>query len=195
MTSDAAPAWQLVQIAELMRRAEHLHLGAMRLLPSEARAELPADSSATITAAEIEQLAARAAESAEIAEQIRLLAQRLPDEDVEIAYDDVREAAAADLAQGILDHERVLVAARVLDVAAGWPALAEALRVVDIRDSWTGWTPRRMLSAFRGAGEQLVNLALQLAEIPPESDYADCTAEQLARLASAIDELGHGWKP
>ncbi len=52
-----------------------------------------------------------------------------------------------------------------------------------------------MLSAFRGAGRQLVTLALQLADIPPETAYADCTAEQLARLADAIDELGRAWRP
>jgi hypothetical protein len=195
VTAHAAPAWQLVQIAELVRRAEELHLRAMNLLPPEARADIPERAVATMPAVEIEQLATAAAEGAEIAEQIRQLAQSLPDEDVEIAYEDVREAAAVDLARGMLDAERVLVAARVLDVASGWPALAETLRIVDIRDSWTDWTPRRMLSAFRGAGRQLVTLALQLADIPPETAYADCTAEQLARLADAIDELGRAWRP
>ena len=195
MTAHAAPAWQLVQIAELVRRAEELHLRAMNLLPPEARADILEGAVATMPAVEIEQLATAAAEGAEIAEQIRQLAQSLPDEDVEIAYEDVREAAAADLTRGMLDAERVLVVARVLDVATGWPALAETLRVVDIRDSWTDWTPRQMLSAFRGAGRQLVTLALQLADIPPETAYADCTAEQLARLADAIDELGRAWRP
>jgi hypothetical protein len=195
VTAHAAPAWQLVQIAELVRRAEELHLRAMNVLPPEARAEISEGAVATMPAVEIERLATAAAEGAEIAEQIRQLAQSLPDEDVEIAYEDVQEAAAADLARGMLDAERVLVAARVLDVATGWPALAETLRVVDIRDSWTDWTPRRMLSAFRGAGRQLVTLALQLADIPPETAYADCTAEQLARLADSIDELGRAWRP
>lgn len=195
MTGHASPAWRLVQIAELVRRAEELHLRAMNLLPPEARAEIPEGAAATMPAAEIEQLATTAAEGTEIAEQIRQLAQALADEDVEIAYEDVREAAAADLARGMLDADRVLVAARVLDVATGWPALAETLLAIDIRDSWTGWTPRRMLSAFRGAGRQLVSLALQLADVPPETAYADCTAEQVARLADAIDELGRAWRP
>jgi hypothetical protein len=195
VTVHAAPAWQLVQIAELVRGAEELHLRAMNLLPPEARAEILEDAAATMPAAEIEQLANTAAEAAEIAEQIHQLALSLPDEDVEILYEDVREAAGADLARGMLDAERVLIAACVLDVATGWPALAETLRVIDIRDSWTDWTPRRMLSAFRGAGRQLVTLALQLADIPPETAYADCTAEQLARLADAIDELGRAWRP
>jgi hypothetical protein len=195
VTTHSAPAWQLVQIAELVRRAEQLHLGAMRLLAPETRAEMPVGTIATMSAAEIQQLAATAAEGAEIAEQMRQLAERLPGEDVEIAYEDVREAAATDLAQGVLDPYRVLVAARVLDVATGWPALAEALRVVDIRDSWTGWTPRRMLSAFRGAGRKLVSHALQLADVPTDAVYSDCTADQLARLAAAIDELGRAWRP
>jgi len=195
VTETACPAWRLVQIAELVRRAEELHLRAMHLLPPAVRAEILEDAAARMPAAEIEQLTTAAAEGAEIAEQIRQLAQSLPDQDVEIAYEDVREAAAADLARGMIDAERVLVAARTLDVATGWPALAEALQVVDIRDSWVGWTPRRMLSAFRGSGRQLVSLALQLAEIPPETAYADCTPEQIARLANAIDELGRAWRP
>lgn len=195
MTDHAAPAWRLVEIAELVRRGEQLHLSAMSLLPSEVRAEMPEGTDTAIPAADIEQLASIAVESVEIAEQVCQLAQPLPDEDAVILYEDVREAAAADLAQGMLDHERVLVAARVLDVRAGWPALAEALRVVDIRDSWVHATPRRTLSAFRGAGRQLVTRALQLAGLSSEVAYADCTPEQLARLARAIDELGRTWRP
>lgn len=194
MTDQAAPAWRLVEIAELVRRGERLHLGAMRLLPSEVRAEMPEGADATVPAADVEELAGIAAESLEIAEQVRQLAQSLPDEDIEVVYADVREAAATDLAQGMLDHERVLLAARVLDVRSGWPALAEALRVVDIRDSWTHAMPRRTLSAFRRAGRQVVSRALQLAGLSAEATYADCTPEQLANLARAIDDLEGAWR-
>lgn len=193
--SPGAAAWRIVQIAELVRRAEQLHLAVMHVLPPEASAEISESAGTTMTAAEIEEIRSHAGEAAEIAEQIRQLAQSLPGEDVEIGYEDVREAAAADLAHGVLDPERVLVAARVLDVRIGWPALAEGLRAVDIRESWTGWAPRGMLSSFRGAGRQLVDRALELAGIPPETAYADCAPEQLARLAQAIEELGRGWRP
>ncbi|HMJ95779.1 MAG TPA: hypothetical protein VK486_07995, partial [Thermoleophilaceae bacterium] len=125
------PAWRLVQIGELVRRAEQLHLGTMRLLPPEARSDIPEGAAATMTAAELEQLAATAAEGAEVADQVRDLAQGLPDEDTVIHHEDVRDAAAADLGAGMLDPERVLIAARVLDVATGWPALADGLRTVD----------------------------------------------------------------
>lgn len=195
MTASASPAWALVQLAELVRRAEQLHLAALHVLPSEAGAEIPESAIVTVSVAEVDGLAAFASEAAEIAEHVRHLAQALPDGEVRIAYPDVHEAAAAELAQGILDPERVLVAARVLDVATGWPALAEALRVVDIPAGWSGWAPRGMLSAFRGADGQLVARALALAEIPPETGFADCAAEQLGRLADAIDELGRAWSP
>lgn len=193
--SPNAAAWRIVQIGELVRRAEQLHLAVMHVLPPEASAEISAGAVAPMTAAEIEEIATHAGEAAEIAEQIRQLAQSLPGEDIEIGYADVRDSAAADLAHGVLDPDRVLVGARVLDVRIGWPALAEGLRAVDIRDSWTGWAPRGMLSSFRGAGRQLVSRALDLAGISPETAYADCTPEQLARLAQTIDELGRGWRP
>jgi hypothetical protein len=187
--------WRLVQVAELLRRAEEAHLVAMHLLPPEVRAEIREDATATMTAAEIEQLHITLVDGAEIAEQARQIAQGLPSEPVEIVYGEVRQAAAVDLAQGILDPERVLVTARVLDVETGWPALAEGLRVVDIRDSWGRLTPQRMLSAFRGAGRQLVARALQRADVSSEATYADFSAEQLAELARAIDELGRAWRP
>lgn len=195
MTEQASVAWLLVQISELVHRAEQMSMGMMRLLPPETRAEMPEEASATMAGAEVEELAIVAAEAAEIAEQVRQLTQGLPDEDVEIAYEDVREAAAADLAQGMLDPERAVVAARLLDVRTGWPALAEGLRTLDIRESWTGWAPRGMLAAFRDAGSELVGRALELAGIPPETVYADCTPEQLVRLAHVLDELGRGWRP
>lgn len=185
MTDQTAAAWRLVEIAELVRRGEQLHLSAMSLLPAEVRAEMPKETDTTMPAVDIEQLASIAVESVEIAEQVRQLAQSLPDEDVAIVYEDVREAAAADLEQGVLDHERVLVAARVLEVRNGWPALAEALRVVDIRDSWTHATPCRTLSAFRGAGRQLVSRALQ----PGAHDRDPCRVDLGGcALASAAGE-------
>lgn len=182
-------------MAELVRRAEQLHLAVLHVLPSEASAEISEGATATMAAAEVEEIASHVGEAAEIAEQIRQLAHGLPDGDVEIVYEDVREAAAAALAHGVLDPERVLLAARVLDVRTGWPALAEGLRAVDIRESWTGWTPRGMLSAFRGAGRQMVGRALELAGIPSDTAYADCTPEQLERLAQGIDALGRDRRP
>jgi len=190
MTPATSPAWGLVQIAELVRRAEQTHLAVMRLLPGEARADLPEHASASMTGAAIQELQDLVAEGAEIVEQVGDLARSLPAEDVAITYEEVRSAAAADLAEGILDAERVLVAARVLDTEIGWPALAEGMRAVDIRESWTGSTPCATLCAFRGADRPVVKRALRLAEIPWEAGYHDCTADQLARLADVIDELG-----
>ncbi len=190
----AAPGWRLVEIAELVRRHQQLQMEALELLPSEACAEMPQGTDTEMFAADIERLTSIANESADIAEQVRHLAQSLPDEEVEIVYGDVCEAAAADLTDGMLDHERVLVAARVLDVRRGWPALAEGLRVVDIRDSWASATPRRTLSAFRGAGRALVSRALQAGGISSDAAYIDCAPEQLSSLADAIDELGGAWR-
>jgi hypothetical protein len=190
-----SPAWRLVLIAELLCHVEQLHLVALRLLAPEARAEMPEGTAATMAAAEIEQLVATLTDGAEIAEQVHLLAQALPDEDIEIAYEDVRDAAAADLAGGLLDPERAFVAARVLDVGTGWPALADGLRTVDVHESWTDRTPRALLSAFRGAGRQLVRRAVQHAGLAPERAFDECHADELARLADAIDRLGRAWRP
>lgn len=188
-----SPSWRLVLIAELLRQVEQLHLEAMRLLAPETCAEIADGTVATMAAAEIEQLVATLADGAEMGEQIRLLAQVLPGEDIEIAYEDVRDAAAVDLAAGVLDPERALIAARVLDVGTGWPALAEGLRALDVRDGWGARTPRALLSEFRGAGRQLVAQAAQRAGLVPERTFEECSAEELARLADAIDGLGRAW--
>lgn len=195
VTPPMAPAWTLVQLADLVRRAEQQHLVAMHALTADVRVQLREGIDITVSAAEIQQLTALAAESAEIAEHLHHLAQALPCEDIEVSWDDVREVAAAELAEGIIDADRALLAARVLDVATGWPALAEALRVPEIPAGWHSYTPRAMLSAFRGAGSALVTRALTLAETPPNARFANCSAEQLTRLADAIDELARGLRP
>src|SRR6185436_4018022 len=120
-----AAGWTVVQLSELVRRAEELLLDGITLVGPHAHAAMPDDACIELSPTELRRVATALIEGIEIAEQLELLAARLPDEAVAVDYGAVRDAAVADLASGIVDPRRVLLAARLLDVAHGWPALAD----------------------------------------------------------------------
>lgn len=185
VVSAEAP-WQLVQMAELIRRAEDLHLATLGLLGLEARAEIPEGAAAVVKHPSVLAIAGCVADAADIAEQLDALGRALPDDAVSITYEAVRDAAATDLAGGILDPHRAITAARVLDVQTGWPALAEALRV-EAPANWDDLAVVDVLAQFRGAERQLVKRVLDDAGIPPDRSFADCSPEALLRLATGLD--------
>ena len=116
--------WTLVQLSELVRRAEELLLDGITLAGPHTHAGMPADATIELAPGELQRVAAALAEGVEIAEQLELLAARLPADPVLARYDAVRDAAAADVANGIVDPRRLLLAARLLDVATAgrrWP--------------------------------------------------------------------------
>jgi hypothetical protein len=168
--------WRLVQIADLLRRSHALHLDALeRIERLGDAAGLPAD---------LERLSDAIAD---LVGQLQVLARGLPDERVEVGLDDVQAGAAIDLAAGIYDEARALLAARVLDAGDGWPALAEALRSTDAHWDWETVTVERLLGSFRDVGAGEVAAALAAAGIDAPLPFASCTTGQALGLASALD--------
>jgi hypothetical protein len=178
--------WTLVQLSELVRRAEQLLLDGIALVGPNAHAAMAPGATIELGPAELERVVAALAEGGEIAEQLELLAARLPGDAIVASYDAVRAAAAADVANGIVDPRRLLLAARVLDVAHGWPALAGALTAGDVVSAWDGLTVEQLLGRFRDADPQLVARVASDAGVEPEACVAACPPARLGALAEGL---------
>lgn len=192
MTTDrggepATEAWTLVQAGALLRRADELLLECLRTLGPEAHAGLPEDGVVALDVEAVERLHELLAELAEAGDQARTLGDCLPAEALELRYEDLRDAAAADLACGIAEPRRALLAARTLALADGWPALAEGLRCGDAHADWHELEIARLLRRFRGAGAELVAHVLADAGIEGDATFAACDPGRLDALAAALD--------
>lgn len=178
--------WTLVQLSELARRVEQLLLDGITLAGPHLHADMPAGAVLTLTATDVRRVVASLAEGVELGERLELLASRLPDGPVDAGYDAVRDAAAADLASGIADPGQVVLAARVLDVAHGWPALAACLNGADAVATWNRLGVEELLTRFRGADRDLVRTLVAEAGLEPDARFASCAPEGLAALAGAL---------
>lgn len=178
--------WTLVQLSELVRRVEELLLDGITLAGPHVHAGMPPDASLELTATDVRRVVSALAEGIEIAEHLDLLAARLPDGPLDVDYAAVRDAAAADLARGIVDPRRALLAARLLDVEHGWPALATALASGDATDTWLSLTVEELLLRFRGADRDQVAELLAEAGLGADARFAQTPPEQLAALADCL---------
>ena len=181
-------AWQLLQIGELLRRGHRAHERALvRVERIEVGAEL-SDTGAVVMSDEVSgELEALADAIADLAAQLQVLAAGLPDEPVEVAAHDARRDAAQDLSAGIFDETRARLAARVLPLEDGWPALAIALRGSEAHWEWEETTVAQLVGGFRGARASNVAQVLGDARVRPQLRFSACTPEQLTRLADALD--------
>lgn len=184
--------WTLVQLSELTRRAEELLLDGIAIVGLNVHAGMPPDGTVALGDAELRRVTAALAEGVEIAEQLDQLASRLPGDAVEAGYDEVRDAAAADLAAGIGDARRVLLAARMLDVTHGWPALATALRAGGVAAAWEGLTLEALLCRFRGADRPTVVRIVGEAGLTPSARWSVSRPERLAALAAGLNRHASG---
>lgn len=187
--SDATTAWAVVQISEFVRASEELLLRSLRLLDPDATAAMPEDGGWVLSGADGEELRTLLTEHGETAERLRSLAEQIPEHGVAASYSDVRDGAAAALADGILDPTAVTLAARALDVRTGWAALADALASTDVRCGWNGLSARRLLGTFRRADPRLVSRALADADIDPDMFWDELSAEATRRLAATLRSL------
>jgi hypothetical protein len=183
--------WVLVQLSESVRRAKEL-LDGTTLVGPHAHAEMAPDDTIELGAAEVRRIARALAEGVEIAEQLELLAARLPAHAVAAGWEAVRDAAAADLAEGIVDPSRVVLAARVLDVGHGWPALAASLAEGDAVSAWSGLTVDELLGRFRAADPRTVARVLADAGLERGTPFATCPSEQLTALAVGLRRHASG---
>jgi hypothetical protein len=184
--------WVLVQLSELVRRAEELLLDGITLVGPHAHAGMTPDATIELGASEVRQVARTLAEGVEIAEQLELLAARLPKHAVAAGWEAVRDAAAADLAGGIVDPSRVVLAACVLDVAHGWPALAASLAEGDAVSAWGDLTIDELLGRFRAGDPGAVAQVLEDAGLKPGTRFAACPSEQLTALAVGLRRHASG---
>jgi hypothetical protein len=182
-TSDA---WAVVQIAELARTSEELLLRTLDTLDVDVRAAMPEDAAWTLSGADAEELRALLIEHGEIAERLQVLAEQLPEHGVTGTYDDVRDGAAAALADGILDPATVAMTATALDARTGWIALADALVSTDTQSAWTQLSSHELLSSFRRADTRLVARVLEDAAVEPDACWPDLTADTTRRLATTL---------
>lgn len=179
-------AWACVQISDLLRRASDDVRYATKTLDLDPT-DLPAHLERTMLCSEADRLKHALLTIAEIAEQLEHLAERLPaDEDIRIAGEDISAEAAADLANGILDPRRALLAAEILDRRTGFGALAEGLRCTEAHASWTDETVEDVLSRFRGVDPLLVRDILNDTGLPTGTSFADLDAGDAARLATTL---------
>lgn len=190
--SGASTAWTLVQVGALLRDADDLLLDGLRTIGPEAHAGLADDAIVALDADQVDALRATLDALADAADRLQVLGDGLPDGPVEVRYDDLRTGAADDLAAGIAEPGRAQLAARTLDLADGWRALAEALRGSDAHADWVELTPAQLLRRFRGADAALVRRALDEARLDAETSFADCSPEHLDALAEVLDAYAAG---
>lgn len=182
----ASDAWAVVQLAELVLASEDGLLATLRTLSVDARASMPEDGAWVLTGADAEELRTLLAEHGDRAERLRLLVERLPESGVSATYDDVREGAAATLADGILDPVDVQLAARALDRSTGWIALADALVSTDVRCAWAELHLDDLLRAFRHADADVVTRVLVQARVSGDACWATLDDETTRRLAATL---------
>ena len=182
----------MVQISELVRRAEELLLDGVTLVGPYAHAGMPAEATIELGVEELRRVAVSLIEGIEIAEQLKLLAARLPDRGIAADYDAVRDAAAADLASGIVEPRRALLAARMLDVPHGWAALAASLAAGDVVSAWGALTVETLLGRFRDADPRVVAQVATEAGLEPGTRFAACSPERLAALAAGLRRHASG---
>jgi hypothetical protein len=193
VADDAGRAgWTLVQISELVRRAEELLLDGIALVGPHAHAAMAPSATIELDADALRRMAGSLLEGVEIGEQLELLATRLPDGGIEASYAAVSGAVAADLASGIVEPRRVLLAARLLDVSHGWEALAASLTAGDVVSAWGPLTVEELLGRFRNADPHLVGQVVEEAGLAPGTRFAACPSEQLAALAAGLRRHASG---
>ncbi|HZV72095.1 MAG TPA: hypothetical protein VFF79_00110 [Conexibacter sp.] len=190
---DAGQAgWTLVQLSELVRRAEELLLDGIALVGPHAHAGMGAEATIELDEGEMRRVVSALLEGVEIAEQLELLTVRLPDGAVTADYGAVRDAAAADLAGGIVDPRRLLLAVRLLDAAHGWPALAASLHAGDVVSAWGTLTVEALLGRFRDVDPHMVAHVVAKAGLEPGARFAACPPERLAALAAELRRHASG---
>ncbi len=173
------PAWTLLQALELLRRIGE-HVSADFTFHNEG-AEPIVTSAATIAV-----LKRTAAELIDEATQLENLVERLPDTEIHVTAANVQAGASRQLAEGTIDVRTALLAASVLPVATGWPALANALRRSDAHRFWNDTTLVDLLGRFRGAQPDAIDHVLQQTQVDASTQWVGLATRTVTRLAEAL---------
>jgi hypothetical protein len=176
-----------VELAELLRSTEVLLLQGQALLRGIDPA-IPASASVHLSLSDAREVVAICAEVIESVDQLRWLTEKMETDEIEIRWRDLERDAAAALALGVADTRRVELLARCLSVRAGVHALAAMLRCTDCHESWKGATIGYVLGRFREADAHFVRRLTAQALLSPEAHFDTCDREQIARLASVLEQ-------
>jgi hypothetical protein len=180
--------WRVVQLADVLHRIELANDRALTLL-YRFDGELEEDARETLPHDRLLAIKADVREVVELSSSAERLIEALADDEIEIDYAHVAEAAARDLAAGtILDLERVLLVAGLLGVEQGLTAFAACVRESDVHTAWEGATLTDLLGAIRGVTPQLVRRIATAAGIAPGAELALCAPDEVARLAARIED-------
>lgn len=185
--------WRLVRLAELLRALERHQDRALRTLYRLDPSMRPAFA-VTLRSGQVDRLHREGIEIAQLVEQIDALLDALPEEEsIPVTYDDVRASAERLLRDSdTLDAAAVLLAAQLLDRAAGLAALAEGLRASGAYTSWGTTTVGELLGAFRGVSPQLVRRIATAARMAPGTQIAACRRDEITALAEQLDLNARG---
>jgi hypothetical protein len=175
-------------MAEVLRSTSRLISDADEYL-RDLTVRMPADTITQIPHDRVAAIATIADDVAQLAMRAQSLGEVLHGRPLEVAYLDVAADAAADLADGVADPQRAMLAAQLLNFPEGWRALADCLRTVEVHETWHGVTVGTMLSAFRGVSPQLARQAAATANLAPGTEFTACSPDDIARLATALESI------
>ncbi len=177
--TSSTPAWTLIQALEVLRRiGEHV---SGDFVFHEGDGEPIVTSAASVAV-----LKQTGADLIDEATQLESLVERLPDAEVRVTAEEVQAGASRQLAEGVLDVRTARLAAGVLPVAVGWPALASALRRSDAHRFWNETTVADLLGRFRGATPEAVDRVLEQAQVGSSTLWVALAARTVARLAEIL---------
>jgi hypothetical protein len=177
-----AVAYELYDAAALAARA-HATLEALcRGLGSFAETDEPLH---RLESDELEQLACMSEEVAELSGQLALAFDRIPLDPLHASHHELAEAACDALADGIADHRRALMAARLQTATLGFPALAEALIDSDAHCYWP-IPVVEVLAAFRDVDPVRARQVAALAGVSAEARFCELAPERVLELAHTL---------
>ncbi len=178
-------SWVALQLADLLHSVEE-RLGSAVSVVSVVDADGDF-SDVVLRAHDVVRVKEAATEFVEHASWILALAEQLPDGDLEVSHSDLVEAAALDLATGIIDPARVLLAMGVMPMGTAWRALALALRTTDFQTAWGDLTLGRVLNAPFDGQPQLAERVLAITDLRDDDAFSSCDETSLERLATALE--------
>ncbi|MBB4664221.1 hypothetical protein [Conexibacter arvalis] len=175
-----------VEVAERLRGTEVALLHALALVRG-VDPELSATSALVLSEEQVAELLEAVEELGDRVEQLRTRAEGLPRGEVELRLRTLQLEAEAALSAGVADVELAELYARCLPVAAGFPALAAALRCTDCHEAWGATPVGRVIGSFRDADGQLVRHVTEQATLSPQARWDCCDRERIGRLAVALE--------
>lgn len=184
-TTGATLRW--VEVAERLRSTEVLILHGQALLRG-IDPEIPTTSSVNLTVSDVAEVRSICEAVIQSVDQLQMLTAPLAPGEFEVRRRDLEREAATALAVGVADIDRVEILARCLSVREGFRALAEMLRCTDCHEAWEHTPVGHVLGCFRDADAHFVRRLTAQALLSPEAEFDTCDREQIARLASVLEE-------